>query len=416
VADHVEMLVKRFPQEEEGIRRYYEKHESMAEALLGIFGKGAEDDPELLDRVASAGQEFQALAGRKAKDVLQEHFSDPELVRAVAAIPSGFLGTPYEEVDAANFVMCEMVFRVNGGDAYYPKGGSGELSRVVAELFEEQGGKLLLKHGVTEIAFCGGRATGVIARKGRGRSISARARSIVCASDLTALVNGLCPEGSFPPDYVKSVNERTPGISSVILFVGLDMDLRQRGITEGKIGRIWGDVQNQTLFDDMARTGDYSRLPAAHVTIYSNVDPSCCPEGKSIVTTMVLAEPELFERALDPGRKRGKAYKELKKELAAQLLEKMKRALEFPDLERHIEALELSTPITLERYTANRGGAYVGWKYSPDQVEAHFPQQSPVENLFLCGHWVAPGGGVSNVMVGGINAAEMADEYLQSQA
>jgi phytoene dehydrogenase-like protein len=130
---------------------------------------------------------------------------------------------------------------------------------------------------------------------------------------------------------------------------------------------------------------------------------------------MVLAEPELFERALDPGRKRGKAYKELKKELAAQLLEKMKRALDIADLERHVEVMELSTPITLERYTANRGGAYVGWKYSPDQVEAHFPQQSPIENLFLCGHWVAPGGGVSNVMVGGINAAEMADEYLQSQ-
>jgi phytoene dehydrogenase-like protein len=130
---------------------------------------------------------------------------------------------------------------------------------------------------------------------------------------------------------------------------------------------------------------------------------------------MVLAEPELFERALDPGRKRGKAYKELKKELAAQLLEKMKRALDIADLERHVEVMELSTPITLERYTSNRGGAYVGWKYSPDQVEARFPQQSPIENLFLCGHWVAPGGGVSNVMVGGINAAEMADGYLRSQ-
>jgi prolycopene isomerase len=411
VAGHVEMLVKRFPQEEDGIRRYYEKYEAMAETLLSTVASGPEADPELLGRLASAGQEFQALAGKKAMDLLQEHFSDPELVRSVAAIPSGFLGTPLEEVDAVNFVMCEMVFRVNGGDAYYPKGGSGELSRAVAEHFQEQGGQLLLKRGVTEITFSNGRATGVIARKGQGGSISAEARCIVCAS----LVNRLCPEGSFPPDYVKSVNERKPGISSVILFVGLGIDLRQRGVTGGKVGRIWGDVQNQTLFDDMARTGDYSRLPAAHVTIYSNVDPSCCPEGKSIVTTMVLAEPELFERTLGPGRQRGRAYKELKKKLTSQLLEKMKRALDMADLERHVEVLELATPITLERYTANRGGAYAGWKYSPDQMEAQFPQQSPVENLFLCGHWVAPGNGVSQVMLGGINAAEMADEYLQSQ-
>jgi phytoene dehydrogenase-like protein len=46
-------------------------------------------------------------------------------------------------------------------------------------------------------------------------------------------------------------------------------------------------------------------------------------------------------------------------------------------------------------------------------VKDHFPQESPVENLFLCGQWVAPGGGVSNVMVGGNKAAEIADGYLR---
>jgi len=40
------------------------------------------------------------------------------------------------------------------------------------------------------------------------------------------------------------------------------------------------------------------------------------------------------------------------------------------------------------------------------------PQQSPVANVFLCGHWVFPAGGVSPVMMGGNNAAAMAGEYL----
>jgi len=300
------------------------------------------------------------------------------------------------------------------GDAYYPKGGSGELSRVVADHFQEHGGSLLLKRDVTEIAFSNGRATGVIAKQSEGRYISAQARCIVYASDLTALVNQLCPEGTFPVDYVESVNQRVPGISAAILFAGLDIDLRARGITESKIIRIWGEVRSQTLFEEVGRSGDYSRLPLANATIYSNIDPSCCPEGKSVVTTMVLAEPERFESALDPGRKRGKAYKELKKHVTSQLLEKIVRALGIADLERHIEVLELATPVTFERYTANRGGAYVGWKYSPDQAQNHFPQESPVGNLILCGHWVAPGGGVSNVMVGGNKAAEIADAYLRS--
>jgi len=414
VDEHVDTLLKLFPGEERGIRAYYEKYEAMATSLLGSFRGEAGQDAELLGKLAGAAQEFMALKSKKAKDVLEEYVSDPELIRWMTGISSGFLGTSFDEVDAAMLIMCDMAFRVNGGDAYYPKGGSGHLSRVVADHFQEHGGSLLLRRDVTEIAFSKGRATGVIAKQRGGRYISAQARCIVCGSDLTALVNRLCPEGTFPADYVKSVNQRVPGISAVILFAGLDIDVRDRGITETKIMRIWGEVRSQTLFEEVGRSGDYSRLPLASVTIYSNIDPSCCPDGKSVVTTMLLAEPERFELALDPGRKRGKAYKELKKHLTSQLLEKMKRALGIADLERHIEVLELATPVTLERYTDNRGGAYVGWKYSPDQAQAHFPQESPVENLFLCGHWVAPGGGVSNVMVGGNNAAEIADGYLRS--
>jgi phytoene dehydrogenase-like protein len=228
-------------------------------------------------------------------------------------------------------------------------------------------------------------------------------------------VNELCPEGALPVDYVESVNQRVPGISSVTLFAGLDIDLRQHGITEGEISRSWAEGKSPSAFGEAAREGDYSKLPNASATIYSNIDPTCCPEGKSVVATMVLAKPELFERVLDPGRKRGKAYKELKKRLTSQLLEKMARALDIPDLERHVEVLELATPITLERYTSNRGGAYVGWKYSTNQAQDHFSQKSPVENLFLCGHWVSPGGGVSNVIRGGNIAAEIADGYLRSQ-
>jgi prolycopene isomerase len=311
--------------------------------------------------------------------------------------------------------MCDLFYRIDGGDAYYPKGGSGHMSAVLADLFQERGGTLLFRRGVTEIAFAAGRAAGVIAEKPRGGSISAQGRCVIAASDLTALVNQLCPEGTLPADYVEAVNQRVPGISSVTLFAGLDIDLRKHGITECEISRSWAEGKSPSAFGEAARSGDYSKLPNADATIYSNLDPTCCPEGKSVVASMVLARPELFERALEPGRKRGKAYKELKKDLTSQLLQRMSRALGIADLERHVEVLELATPITLERYTSNRAGAYVGWKYSTDQAQDHFSQKSPVENLFLCGHWVSPGGGVSNVMRGGNIVAEIADAYLRSQ-
>jgi len=413
LGEHVEMLVGQFPHEEAGIRSYYEKYGNMAENLLAGLGEEAAQDPELQAGLASAGQEFMALQGRKVKEVLDEYISDPRAIEMITAIPSGFTGTPYDELDAGNAIMCDLIFRVDGGDAYYPRGGSGHMSQVLADLFQENGGELLLKRGVEQVTFTNGLASGIVARKGADEYISARGRCIVAASDLTALVNQLCPEGSFPADYVESVNQRIPGISAVVLFAGLDIDLRQYGVTHCEISRTWAEQGAPSPFEEVARECDYSKLPSASATIYNHIDPSCCPEGKSVVATMVLAEPGLFERALEPGRKRGRAYKELKKRITSQLLEKMARALDIADLERHVEVLELATPITFERYTSNRGGAYVGWKYSSDQAQSHFPQQSAVANLFLCGHWVSPGGGVSNVLTGGNGAAEIAAAYLE---
>jgi prolycopene isomerase len=410
---HIEMLVENFPQEEAGIRSYYEVFGAMAEALINSHAVMESGDAEQLAHLEEATEEFGKLAGRKAPEVLREYVSDANLIELMLAIPSGFMGTSANVLDASSAIMCDLVFRVDGGQAYYPKGGSGHMSQLLADFFVERGGTLLMNQGVSEITFSGGRATGVISRRRSSRSISARARSVIHAGDMTALVNQLCPEGSLPQDYVRSINRRRPAISAAILFAGLDLDLRAKGMTESEISRAWPGPQPPASFAELARDGDYSKQPSAMATIYSNIDPSCCPPGKSVVATMVLASPDRFEEALGKGRHRGRDYKALKDRLMPQLLDKMERALGVGDLRPHIEVLELSTPITIERFTENRGGSYVGWRYSADQARNLIPQQSPVENLFLCGHWVAPGGGVSNVMSGGLNAADLAEAYLQ---
>ena len=288
------------------------------------------------------------------------------------------------------------------------------MSLVIADLFEEKGGTLLVEQGVTQISVEAGRATGIVSTRRNGRSVSARAGAIVYAGDVTAFANRLCPEGSLPHDYVKSINERKPSISAMILFAGLDLDLRKLGMTECEITRSWAKDDAVPSEKEAALEGDYEKVPSAMATIYSNVDPTCCAEGKSVVATMVLATPERFDAALGEGRHRGRAYKALKDEYLPQLLEKMKRALGIDDLERYVEVLELATPVTIERFTENRGGAYVGWRYSTDQARDNIPQQSPIPNVFLCGHWVAPGGGVCNVMAGGLNAADLVNQYLET--
>lgn len=413
---HIDALTENFPDEAEGIRSYYGKYGAMGETLIAGLDADENMDPDRAKALSEAAELYGSLVGRNALEVLREHVSDPVLIDLMLAIPSGFMGTPARLLDAGVALMCDLIFRVDGGQAYYPKGGSGRMSREVADLFEERGGTLLLEQGVTEILVEEGRAVGVISSRRSGRSISARARTVIHAGDVTAFANRLCPKGSLPEEYVKGINERKPSISTLILFAGLDLDLPAMGITECEITRSWAEGDAAPNEKQAALAGDYRKLPSAMATIYSNIDPTCCPKGKSVVATMVLATPERFDAALGEGRHRGRAYKALKDEYTPQLLEKMKRALGIDDLERHVEVLELATPVTIERFTENRGGAYVGWRYSTDQARDNIPQASPIPNVFLCGHWVDPGGGVSNVMAGGLNAADLAQAYLASQS
>jgi len=326
---------------------------------------------------------------------------------------SGFFGLCPEELDAFIFVMGDLAYRLPSEGAWYPIGGSGRMTEMLAELFEQRGGRLLLKHRVTRLDFEDGRVTGVRLRDRRGRESTARCRCLVANSDLTELVRELVPAGSLPSDYVERIEKRVPCCSAVVIYAGLDLDLRDHGLDGYEIHATWGEHPTAELINEISRTGDYTKLPSGSVTIYSNVDPGCCPPGKSVVSTICFANPDVFEQALDEGGRRGPRYRALKRRITGELLAMMGRTLGIEDLEAHVDVVELATPITLRRYTRNRNGSFVGWRYTPDQSAlSPLPQESPISNLLLCGQWVAPGGGVAPVMASGLNAAELADRQL----
>lgn len=403
--DYVATLAKLYPREEKGIREFYGRYGKFAEQLNGGGGTSDEERKALMAELAD-------LRGKTAKEIVDRYVKDPDLI-AMMTILTGFFGLCYDEVDAFIYVMADLGYRLDGEGAYYPVGGSGQMSKVLADLFVEKGGTLLLNRDVTQVTFSDGLADGIVARKRNGNELTAKARCIIANSDLTALVTDLCPEGTFPAEYVSRVTERVPCTSAVIAFAGLDIDVREHGVTDFEIYRAWGEPRTSELIHQISSSGDYSQLPTASVSVYSNVDPHCCPPGKSVISTLSFADPGLFDEALEGGKKRGAKYKALKEKISKQLIESMARALNIPDLESHIEVFELATPVTMKRYTRNRGGSFVGWSYTPDQgVLDGLPQESPVPNLFLCGQWVMPGGGVAPVIASGANAATLAATHL----
>ena len=67
----------------------------------------------------------------------------------------------------------------------------------------------------------------------------------------------------------------------------------------------------------------------------------------------------------------------------------------------------------------------LGWEMSPGQLgKARPPMETPIENLYLAGHWTRPGGGVTPAIISGHRVArrilsgrsgtDAAFEYLAS--
>lgn len=104
-------------------------------------------------------------------------------------------------------------------------------------------------------------------------------------------------------------------------------------------------------------------------------------------------------------RKRGKAYRDFKKQIAEIIIERIQREL-APNIREHILFYEASTPFTYERYSYNYKGTMMGPRPGKEnmqnKVASHFTE---VKNLLVGGQWAELGGGVPIAARSAVNTA-----------
>lgn len=68
--------------------------------------------------------------------------------------------------------------------------------------------------------------------------------------------------------------------------------------------------------------------------------------------------------------------------------------------------MEVATPITFHRYTANAGGSIMGAKPSDANIKLRIAHnRTPVPGLYMAGHWAEYGGGVPMAAKAAANAS-----------
>ena len=124
------------------------------------------------------------------------------------------------------------------------------------------------------------------------------------------------------------------------------------------------------------------------VRVHSH-DPSFAPPGKTVLTSAIFTSHDHW-KSLEGNRDAYEAEKECVAQAYLRALEQV-----WPGISKDVEMINVATPLTFERITGNWKGSITGWKLTPEQSGIAMSRTLPgLENFWMVGHWIFPGGGL----------------------
>jgi phytoene dehydrogenase-like protein len=367
--DYRTMLAGEFPREAEGIGRIFGTMDRIYEGL------------GCLPRVTPAIVEY----GEKVfQQVLDEGIRD----RRLAAVISGFwgyLGLPPSRTSA--LVLSAFNASICNHGNYFPKLGIMGILGPLERRVREAGGEILLRSPVRRIVVRDGRACGVVLEDGR----EIRGEAIVSSADANATFFGMVGEEHLPGGLAESLRRLRPTLSAFSVYLGVKGAL-PNGLSVANLVYPGDDMDAQ---HEAILRGEVEKMPYA-LSVPTLVNPSAAPRGCHILSLFMPMPCRL------PG---AGSWKERKREYTERFIGLASRVV--PGLEGMIVVKEAATPDTLVRYTGNSGGAVGGWDYTPEDLAGRPGNRTPVEGLWLAGHWTVPGVGIHGVIQSGCLTASM---------
>jgi len=104
-------------------------------------------------------------------------------------------------------------------------------------------------------------------------------------------------------------------------------------------------------------------------------------------------------------------WKKDKMVIAERMIDKVEEL--YPGIKEYVDIVEVASPTTFERYTANTDGALYGFENSREMYkEAKMPIKTHLPNLYQTGHWGKPGCGIWNVMANAYSTSKIILEKL----
>ena len=133
-------------------------------------------------------------------------------------------------------------------------------------------------------------------------------------------------------------------------------------------------------------------------------DPSLSPPGKSVLIAMLTSSYDYWRRIY------GHRWYDTEQTQVSDTIIDFLEGL-YPGLRGRIEVVDEATPLSYERYTGNWQGSSCGWLLTkqtmPLMLRGVDKTLPGLNDFYMAGQWVEPGGSVPVVAMSGRNAIQM---------
>ncbi len=384
-------VVAQFPDEEEGLDRYFAVLRVLPGEANALMAGGEADAPTLLEW------------GLRPLADLFAHCGLSQEAIAVLDHWSGLYGSgPQESTAVMHAIIAHHYMR----GACYPEGGGQVIPARLVEVIESLGGEVRTLARVDEILVDDGTVAGVRLKSGE----TLHAPVVVSNADYKRTMLSLVDRSALAPETVERAEAAVMSLPLVVAYVIVDIDLTERVPNTNYFVFPTYDLEAEYA---RLEAGEPGNVPFSYVSMASVKDPdhsALCPPGYSNFQIMTLGPRGHEAWGVDTGPADGRryrrdaTYRERKEQITSQLIEQAEQVLgPFRD---HIVHLETATPLTQERYTLSTDGTSYGLRFSPDQTGPMRPgHRTEIEGLFLVGASTTTGHGIAGTMIGGVMCA-----------
>ncbi|MCB9234484.1 MAG: NAD(P)/FAD-dependent oxidoreductase [Bacteroidia bacterium] len=395
---YIDSLKKLFPEQEEGITRYFDTVVKAMKSSMSFFA--LKTMSEGIDKLGSGLKSVLQTDywGKTTTEVLDECGIEGKL-RTLLTVHWGYYGTIPDESSFAMHALTHVHFW-NG--AFYPEGGSKSIASALLGVILDAGGEVLTKARVECLLTEGKKVTGVKLSDGR----EVLAPKVVSAAGAKTTVNKLISEEWKESKWASEVSKIKSSPPYLCLNLGFEGDIASLGASAANKW-LFDTWDNNQYFWDLNNPDEephilYCSFPSLKDPLY---DPG--PRQKHTGECVTFLPWSWFKQweNTDWGE-RGEEYLALKKRIEDKLLASLRKAM--PELMEKLVLWELSTPLSAKWFTQADEGAIYGLESTPARYNCKaLRTRTPYKNFYMTGVDVASLGVVGAMSSGVLTAATL---------